>query len=123
MLHAITNVCTCLQMFAHANVCKCLHMFSKCACVRARVRVCVCVSVRLSHTKVQMEIKISELESRLLSTDTKLLEEKAVTEMLKQELHRVLKEHEVVHSQGMHACMHACVHACVCVRARKRFCA
>jgi hypothetical protein len=66
-----------------------------------------------------MEIKISELESRLLSTDTKLLEEKAVTEMLKQELHRVLKEHEVVRWQGRHACMHECV----CVRARKRFCA
>ena len=65
-----------------------------------------------------MEIKISELESRLLSTDTKLLEEKAVTEMLKQELHRVLKEHEVVHSQGMHACMHVCV----CARANVSVC-
>ena len=75
-----------------ASVCMCART---CACMRVRVR------VRLFHTKVQMEIKISELESKLLSAETTLLEEKALTETLQQELHRVLKEHDVVRSLSL----------------------
>ena len=63
----------------------------------------VCVFVRVCVVcvlKVQMESKISELESRLSLSETKLHEERAVTQTLKQELHRVLKQHETVRNVG-----------------------
>ena len=49
--------------------------------------------------KVQMENKISQLESKLSLSETKLHEERAVTQALKQELHRVLQQHETVRNK------------------------
>ena len=60
---------------------------------------CVFVCARVAFMKVQMENTISELESKLFLSETKLHEERAVTQALKQELHRVLQQHEMVSNE------------------------
>ena len=57
------------------------------------------VCARVACMKVQMENKISQLESKLSLSETKLHEERAVTQALKQELHRVLQQHETVRNK------------------------